>query len=74
MNRRAFVTGLGAVLAARRGAEGDLAGISAIIDVTIPGYLILVGVPVTAVAILVVGLVFRTRVGNDPASAVRYGE
>jgi hypothetical protein len=53
---------------------GVIAGSSAIIGVTIPGYLVMVGVPVTAVAILVVGLVFRTRVGNDPAPAVRYGE
>jgi len=49
---------------------GVIAGSAAVIGITIPGSLIIVGVPVTAVTILVVGLVFRTR-RNDPMPAVR---
>jgi hypothetical protein len=44
---------------------GVIAGTAAAIGITIPGYLIMVSVPITAVAILVVGLVFRMRLGND---------
>ena len=51
-----------------------IAGSAAVIGITIPGYLIMVGVPVTAVAILVIGLVFRMRRGSDRRPAVRYGE
>jgi len=40
---------------------GLIAGGAAVIGVMIPGYLVVVGVPVTAFVILAIGFVYRTR-------------